>query len=294
MNKKLLSIAFPTNNPNSFHKYFLKSFHHLLSLKATIEINVCCVFQPPWTNNTINEVVLKLKEMGCKLTYIFLVPMDKIPRMIHLRELSLALSPDSDYFLVIDDNLEFKSKIAKRKQDSGIRYSQCIKYLEKYKDCGLVQCESVMGGFRQKFNIQSSRSPYFWTARGLILRNIGIKKMFRNTSTFVGGGEEPVITYHIIENGFYPAKQFYSPTAHKREHHNVDFSSNSIDEDAGLGSAINDLKIMYKNNFKYIRERYNDPTWELFKRWPKDLKKMYLQNNGNPEYFKKYINIMEF
>ena len=294
MSKKLLSIAFPTNNPNAFRRCFLKSFSYLLSLKNIIEINICCIFQPPWTKKEIAEVISKFKEMNCQLNYIFLIPMGKIPKMIHLRRLSMELSVEADYFLMIDDNLEFKAKIGNRLQDSGERYSQCIKYLETYKTCGLVQCEGVFGGSHQKFNIQSSKAAYFWTARGLLLRNIGIEKMFGDTSRFVGGGEEPVVTYHIIENGFYPAKQFYSPTAHKREHHHVDVSNNSIDKQAGSGSPINDLSIMYKNNFKYIRERYGDPTWELFKRWPKGLKQMYLDNGGDPDYFKKTINIMEF
>ena len=123
-------------------------------------------------------------------------------------------------------------------------------------------CEGSLGGSVQKREISSTKVGLFATTRGLILRNIGLGKIVRGTKHLLGGLEESIFCYHLIEEGYYPAKQFNNPTLNK--------NYSGVNKE---GSFIHDEKVWDKNCAGYIRDRYDDPNWDYQKkRLPRALK----------------------
>jgi len=278
----ILSINLPTNNPSDYFKILEPSLIHLTSLLDYCTVEFSFIFQRPWSNTEVKRAKRNILNNG----FIFKMntaTAKKKPSMTHLRNIGIINSPGADFYMLIDDNHKFGSGTPKYSIDSGIRYSQCLIYMNHFPRCGFVMCEGSLGGSVQKLEISSTPVGLFATTRGLILRNIGAYKIFGNTSHLIGGLEESIACYHIIEKGFFPAKQFNNPT-YPVNNHGVD--NNSI---------IHNEKIWNDNCAKYIRNRYQDQNWDYQKRkWPKGLKKWFIRNGGDERIFKQRLYKMNF
>lgn len=255
------------------------SLPHIYELRNHYEVELFFIFQYPWKIESIRKVKRDVENGGFKFNSITEHPL-KVPSMTHLRNLGITYSSNSDYFFFADDNLVFTAGTKQYPQSSGRRYLQAIDYLKNYPNCGFVMCEGSLGGSVQKLEISSTKVGLFATTRGLILRNIGAKKIFRSTDNLIGGLEESIACYHIIEEGFYPAKQFNNPTLHRH--------TSKPGKKGCIG--IHDQAIWSRNCEKYIRERYEDPDWtHQSRKWPKGLKKKFVLNGGNQEVLVKRI-----
>ena len=279
-----ISINIPTNNPDSYFLNFHGSLPFIFRLRDYCEVELFYIFQYPWTIEQIKKVKIEVEDLGFKFNSTVEHSRD-VPSMTYLRNLGIIYSSNSDYFFFADDNLIFSSGTPKYQESSGERYAQVLEYLETYKNCGFVMCEGSLGGAIQKWEISSTKTGLFATARGLILRNIGKEKIFRSTNNLIGGLEESVACYHIIEEGFYPAKQFNNPTKHP--HSSRPGVNGSI--------TIHNEEIWDSNCAKYIRDRYDDQSWtHNSKKWPSGLKEKYLKNNGDKDIFKQRVFRMNF
>jgi len=278
----ILSINLPTNNPNNYFNILEPSLINLESLLDFCAVQFSFVFQTPWTLGEINRAEKKLISKGFEIQEGVALAV-KNPSMTCLRNIGIMNSPKADYYLIADDNFEFRSGTPKYPYDSGIRYSQCLQYLNEYPNCGFVMCEGSLGGSVQKMKISSTKVGLFATTRGLILRNIGPKKIYRQTSHLLGGLEESVACYHIMEKGFFPAKQFNNPTINKDM------------KKPNCGNFIHDEEVWEENCAKYIKERYNDLDWSYQKKkLPKGLIKCFTANGGSKEILKNRIFEMDF
>lgn len=278
-----LSINVPSNNPESYLRYFAPTITNLRSMFKTCDINVCIVAQPPWSKKMLKKEKHRLAQLGFGMKWV-MEEARANPSMNRLRRLGLSLDNKADYFMIADDNLVFKK--SEKLGTSGKHYARCLKYLEAYPACGLVQCEGSLGSAPQGQNIFSGGSNSYWTCYGLILRNIGVKQIMpKKLDKLVSGCEESVMVWHIIEKGFYPAKQFMNPTSQAEKKRSCD----------GHKSTIHDTILHRGNNEAYINERYCDGSWAWAKkRFPKGIPKMYADAGGDPSLLMKYQNIMDF
>lgn len=278
----LLSINLPTNNPDDYFNLLQPSLIHLKSLLNFCEVEFSFIFQRPWDNESVIEAHEYLFQNGFIFKMNTATAKNK-PSMCNLRNIGIINSPNADFYMMIDDNHRFGSGTPKYPIDSGIRYSQCLYYMKGFPNCGFIMCEGSLGGSVQKLEISSTPVGFFATARGLILRNIGAYKIFGNTSHLLGGLEESIACYHIIEEGFFSAKQFNNPT-YPANNHGVDNNS-----------FIHNQEIWNQNCAKYIRSRYQDQDWDYQKRkLPKGLKKWFIRNGGDERIFKQRIFKMNF
>lgn len=273
--KPSMNIAVPSNNFFDFEKYFLKGIANLSELVAYAQIFVSVNTQgDSWTKDRIKATKKILKANGIKPRFI-VSKERKFARMNKLRKDAMACVPSADYFMIADDNLEFRISGSNKLITSGLKYRHCIEYMEKYSDCGLIQCEGSLGGYLQRDNIKSTRATRFWTCRGLIVRNIGLDELIPpETEHFTGALEERLISFMLIERGFYPAKQFNNPTMH-RDIHRVE---------SGIYSHLHDHDRTMGGNNKFIAKRYNDPNWVGMPQnspYPKGLMEMYLNSGGD-------------
>lgn len=281
-----ITLNIPSNNPESFFNILLPSIEHLKELKGEDgenEITFYLIAQRPWSDIDISLASMAVISEGFNFEYTYVVNQEK-PSMFHLRSIGIVKSLNTDYFLMMDDNFRFTSGTPKYAASSGKRYLQCINYLQKYSNCGFVMCEGSLGGNIQKWEISSTITGLFATTRGIVFRNIGADYLCRKTPRLIGGLEESVFCYHIIEEGYYPAKQFNNPTQHKDKA-----------KKGEVKSIIHDQSIWEDNCQWYIRSRYDDPQWtHSSKRWPIGLKKKFLEVGGIKEVFEKRINRVDY
>lgn len=281
-----MKIAFiiPTNNPESYLEYFHNTRQYLYSLRDFVdELYLSFVFQYPWEKKKIKKTIKELECDGFKVRYC-IEPVYTIPSMNRLRRIGMKLCSFASYFIIADDNFKFSKGYSTRPElgDSGQRYIECIKYLEKKPSCGVLQCEGALGGSIHGPGIKPVRVGTFWTCYGLFLRNIGVKKIVpKKLDKLLSGLEESVFVYHIIERGYYPAKQFFNPTRQMDKKRSCD----------GHNSTIHDTLKHKEYNQTYIQQRYNDYEWDWFKgRYPKGLISMYIDNGGNIKHLKGVKN----
>lgn len=267
--KLKVSFSVPTHRPDEYFTYFESSLEHIECMLDFCDVEIAFVFQKPWNRNNIELATDNLINKGFTVQIGF----DKAsycPSMTSFRNQSFMISSDADFYIVADCNFEFSYGTKQYPYSSGERYIECLRYLNYFQKCGFVMCEGSLGGSVQKTEISSTKTGLFATTRGIVVRNIGWEKLFKDTTHLIGGLEESVLCYHLIEEGFYPAKQFNNPTRHK--------AKKKADENL---SGIHDTNIWANNCGKYICERYNDPDWNHHKKkLPKGLKEILINNFG--------------
>jgi hypothetical protein len=160
--------------------------------------------------------------------------------------------------------------------------------MDAFENCGYVMCEGSLGGSIQKLMIKPTSAGLVSTQRGIFFRNLnkhGKNVWPADCLNIPGTCEETIICYDIISKGYFPAKQFNSPTQH-RDKIKVEPNKNK--------GTIHDLDTLQKGAIKYIREKYKTSTWTNDTRFfPKELIQQYLKSGGDPEWLNnnsiKYI-----
>jgi len=110
-----LTFVLPTCEPDTIEKYLVKSLKYLLSIKDKISFGIC--FQPPYTEQQIQDTITWFEPFDFK--YIFKdykIEKPKVPLM-KMRNDCAMLYPNSDYYALLDDDMEFEEGIDKYYDD---------------------------------------------------------------------------------------------------------------------------------------------------------------------------------
>lgn len=277
-----IGIVVPTNNPKNMETKFVRSLEHISEIQDRTKILIN--FQPPYTQNIIDRVVSSIQEKGYDVDYVFDEEYDKPIKIALIRERCALLDPNLNTYMIADDNFKFSPGTTKSPYSSGQRYLEALEYMEKFPNCGGVQCMGFLGGYTYGRKIRPAWNYWFGSRQGLILRNIKDELsgnvVLAPSEEFLelrGGLEELMYPYARMERGYFMSKQMNVPTVHIAKR-----MSKTTPED------MQHPDVFDNNIAKYIRDRYDQPNWKYnSKKSPKELKVRYLENKGDPEVFKK-------
>ena len=104
-----ISYILPTCEPKMMFKFLLPSIKYLKSIKDKIEFNI--IFQSPYTNDEIKMVLNEFEKYKINVNwrfenYFFVKPYTPLVKM---RNDCALMSPDSDIYGLIDDDMSFES-----------------------------------------------------------------------------------------------------------------------------------------------------------------------------------------
>lgn len=263
-----LGIAFPTNEPNTTIDLLLPTIHHLRYLLEIQKIKVFfgIVFQPPWTERQIRHVVNMVEAEGFFI-YYEVVPAAKSGAEVKLnwlRELSARKVAWCDYILMIDDDFKFTSGTKTVPKSSGQVYGEMIDYMERHPRCGIMETRAFLGGTQQGQKIIPIWDWIYYRGVGQLNRNLPeVNWIMTPPSTYFmkGGMEDPLPAFSKMEMGYYCALRRNVPTIHRRKSKLA--SQVILDE-----KSFNCIHVLNKNAYRWIRDRYDCPTWSQGKKCP--------------------------
>ena len=291
---KKVVFCFPSNNPDSYIKYFHTSLRNIVSLTKKHHVAISIIPQEPWTIDLIKKAADEVEKNGIYFTYQF--EEKKIPApMAKLRYLSMLKVKLADYFIMCDDNFEFGERCGTYIGDSGERFCDCIEYMEKFKKCGFIMCEGSLGGWFQKYEIKSTNKQFFSTTRGIVIRNIGPEEIWEDSIHSVHRIEDAVACFSMISKGYFPAKQFNSPTKHKEMNKDINIKGGASNQNELKKREWQDEDLYGNSIYDYIRQKYDCPKWSLMERKiPEKVKENFIKNGGNEKIFKEYMYPLDF
>mgnify|MGYP003965399167 FL=1 len=252
-----IGMLLPSNHP-SYYKDFEKSLNNLGKYRDIFEILL--VAQSPWSTSDFDDAKTKHK--------VLLGAIDN-PSMTGLRGRAYDLMPDCDYYMLVDDDLQFGpdyeryfETVLALLEDN---YAAICTYGERKHDHGL------------KLN-----PDYFFvtTSRGLFVKNH--PNIFSSEKRNLKGGvEEPVIAYSALINNPRYATIGRAPVTRR------DAKSPSDEH----SSFIHDTRVLEDNAYRYIRETYFEESWSLFDgRLPAILSSANEASGGSCNYYRKYVD----
>jgi len=103
-----ITFLLPTCEPESMFKFLLPTIHLLKPIKHLIEFNIC--FQPPYTKAEIHKVLAEFKRNYIKVNHMFKnyrVVKPYTP-LIRMRNDCALMSPNSDIYGLLDDDMSFE------------------------------------------------------------------------------------------------------------------------------------------------------------------------------------------
>lgn len=260
-----IGIAITTNNPKVTFSSFLPTLENITEInsKAVFLIN----FQPPWGVNQILEAIRVIEGNGFEVRRTFTGGWDKPIEIMAMREEAALLGEDCDAYLLCDDDFKFSSGTPQQKKSSGMKYLDCINFLEENERCGVITVKGFLGGYQWGEDIKRVWHDMYSTNRGLFLRKIeGFNIAPEETLVIRGGLEESIAVFARLERGYWPAKQMNNPTISYTER--VDDESLPLDD-------FHHPEVIKKNAQAYIQRKYSDPNWDYQKKKiPKGIKKV--------------------
>lgn len=259
-NNNLLGLILPTNDPMSIRKYLLPS---LVNIKELIPYSTILVnYQKPYTEEEMRRVTNEIINLGfeCRTRYSeYNVPAFGHIPMNAIREDTAALAPECKYFMFIDDDLSFRGSSAKMPRTSGIQILQCLIYLLKYSNCGIM----VLGGNLIKKIKKDTIAPIpynrdYVTGRGLIFKNHSPSQGLlvpREALQLYGSDEEKVAAAYRVSCGLYTAELPFVRIMHCENQKSLKNKNGKIPGYDLYKWNTDDIRD--KNNFKFIRDNYN-------------------------------------
>lgn len=103
-----LTFCIPTCEPKTIRKLLLPSLIYLKPIKELFKLCIC--FQPPYSEEDINKVCSFLDKLEFNYSWFYKdydIKNNEIP-IIRMRQDCSLLEPDSDYYALLDDDMEFK------------------------------------------------------------------------------------------------------------------------------------------------------------------------------------------
>lgn len=214
----ILGLLLPTNEPDTFFKYFLPSLNNMKEVApiTTIALN----FQHPWNRISIEKAVLECEKIGFRVLYQFIysypiwstgyVPFNKI------RHDAAMLVPKSILFALTDDDFQYEKNHPEGNFSAGHQYLCAVKYLLRFKRCGVVSMNRGQTNIPNDMIGMSSLDKTYGTGSGLIFRNMYPEFFVYPDDAIIlkGAGEENIIGCSRVHNGLYPANMSNSATKH--------------------------------------------------------------------------------
>jgi hypothetical protein len=245
-----LGVIIPSNNFEEFETHVLVSIPHLLEGLEAHEIRLLVCSQNWPVASEVKRVVegysydLQLMETKAE--------QESPPRMCYLRQRAAALWPQAQVYMLADSNMRWApgrtDTEVQYPVSSGTRYAEVLDYFIKQPLCGVVQCHTTHPARARM--IEPVNNGLITTNKGLFIRNMFTGQVWPEASmAFKASLEETVAGYRVLEQGFFIARQYQNPTYH---------TIHKIDSDSHLHSR----QLIYENAGKWVRERYEDPTWE--------------------------------
>jgi hypothetical protein len=250
-----LGIVLPSNNPVSFFANMAPTLRYLRSGLHCVNIKLLICAQQPWVLDYTGQAQELAANVDIEVRLV-MRPADMPPRMCALRQAAAALWPEADVYMLADDNMRFSSHLPMSEEfpegmmrSSGERYAEVLEYMRTYPRCGLVQCHTS-DPLRVGSSIIPTDNGLVTTNKGLFLRNIFRGEVWPHIALdFRASLEETVAGYRVLEQGYFPARQYGNPTRHTI--HKI-----------GEHDLLHSREIIMRNAGAWVRAHYNDPTWE--------------------------------
>lgn len=254
--KPILGFALPTNEPDTFEGYFLRSIDNLKEVAPLLEILIN--FQKPWDYSSIDKVLNILEAKGFNTKYEFneyqvngtgLVPFNQI------REDSARIDPDLPIYAMVDDDMTFLGSTGAVRESAGRQFLRIIHYMLNYQNCGLSIIGSSLYRRIPKYTLAPTdiNSTYV-TGKGIVVRSMGEEGLVLPSGAYnlLGSDEEKVVAASRLYRGWFPAKMGYG----KVRHYENLRGKNPVQS----GSSVykwNSREILEANNVKFVRDNYN-------------------------------------
>ena len=244
-----ISIVVPTHI-----KYEIASFMRSTEFLQPMDFQVCVVAQDPVTYDFLEKIGVH--------TYTITDPpkIKNLIEMVRWYDLGMKSGSDCDYFLFVDHDHRFQP--AKNgKPSSGAYYQECIDYMDANPDVGVFNTKFYFGGAAWKYEIKKNPvNGLININTGMFIRNVPEFVFTKRELSFVGTLVESLLAYKMLALGYNNAKRYYCPTTFTRS------------KRLYSGEPTYSEDVLLKNIQGYIREIYNDPTWDHESRkYPKGL-----------------------
>lgn len=257
--KHKLGIMIVSNRPTKLDRFHKSTY---LAQKLNEIAVYGLVFQEP-----VSEVPFNFK---------YAIQIDKFDQtkplpMLQLRRHGLELLRDCEYIICLDDDHQFVAERPGKRFGMSTEdyYLSSVKYMDDNPDVGVLSQRGYFGGVAWGYNITKNPKNGLIenNAGGLLLRNIGIDKMFpQECRGFVGVMSEPLIGYNIISHGYNYAKRFNCPNK-------FDVPGKNKHVNSGTNISYSE-EVANENAQGYIRNKFGDPTWRHSdKKYPKLIAK---------------------
>lgn len=258
MSKSTVGIVIPSNKPHKFERY-AATLDKLGGLREQFQIAV--VAQYPWTREKLDSHF----ECG-EIDLFTLMPETEITHMVLWRRTGMSLLANCDYFLFMDDDHKFQDGKDKTCEQY---YSEVLDWLDANQDVGALTCAGYFGGYAWGYDFKKTPKNSIIAVQkgGLFIRNIGVNTICPvHLTRNIGAMFETVFTYNVMLAGYKWAKRFNAPTYCERPGQ-VDGTRKSYSTEIVYG---------FFGNGKWVRENFEDPTWEYNnRRYPKKLCRLF-------------------
>ena len=136
MKYNLISAVIPTCNPEAFNACLKDGIKYLVPIKDYITL--CFVFQPQWTEQTAQQAVQEIQDLGISVKYKF-TQYDRSNgiQLNRMREEAAALNPNSMLYSLIDDDFKILN------EEFSYCMMRCVHYMLTHPRCGMVLWKGI-------------------------------------------------------------------------------------------------------------------------------------------------------
>lgn len=247
-----------SNRPDDLEE-FLHSMSVMKSFRS--QFGVYCLLQDPFTGHepflrSVDKYNI-VKNLGAPIPFAY------------YRRMAMKLCRDVDWFWSLDDDHRFQDSIGKMFNKSCVEYYNDVwSFLRSHEDVGVLSCRGYFGGYSTGYDfvINPDNGLVATDKGGLFLRNIGVDKIVSDEESHMRGALfESLAAYNIMDFGLKFARRYNSPIHSRPPGKN---------KRQGISQNVSYSDETLNNNLqKYIRDKFDDPTWtHSSKRYPARLR----------------------
>ncbi|MCI8728400.1 MAG: hypothetical protein HFK07_01080 [Clostridia bacterium] len=244
----MMTFLLPTNDPDTFYRHLYPTFDVLLPIKESISFAIN--FQPPWTEEIADKVVLELRKksfaVDCRFSRYTVEKRGEIP-FNRIRYDCATLRPYSEVYALCDDDFEFR-------EGADLMIREIITLFRRDSDLGVVQCYESPNLDKYYIKVEDPRKHAFFTSNGFFFRNLyangkgDVLVYPYDALGLVGACEEFIIGLSLTERGHTLLKRTRSRIKHYRERFTLDENQRYWGTDG--------ICFGKRGIFSYIKEKY--------------------------------------
>lgn len=198
----LICFIVPTSEPNSLKRLLLSSLDNILNIKEYIKFSI--IFQPPYTDQDIDDVVSVFKEKDICLEYQFKEYSYESGRtpLLKIRNDCSKLCPNSLFYALLDDDMTFLPSTELK--SIGLQYLNLVYRLltDSKISVGKIGNSSPFEYSDKVFAYDTINFVNFWTGRGIVMKNYDRMLIPEKVENFYSAGEDVFsVLYRLIEHG---------------------------------------------------------------------------------------------